>query len=325
MEHKQKEKITKFGLRQDLIISEAAVLDYHSRCIANLRFLANEPDAIMDENLLAAAVVLRFYEELDSPFIEIPTDAATRGLQMFIEAQASLALSSSGLRYAAFWVGFRQEFHMAFSQQRPFRLSLDTYDTYLSWGPAPDHVLVNRLLIIAAHVVQYCYDDRAQQSHSLYEDLVALYNRWLEERPLALLPVYSESPDRKKGLIFPQKWFLNDCHIVAEQSVGLVEILLTAYDPTTARVGPGQKTAMESIDSRLKSTVLSICGAALSNRQEPTALLTACIAIAICGDRFTDIREQEALMDIVVNSVCDNNYWPSNALREKLRTAWGWE
>lgn len=55
----------KFGLQEDLIISEAAVLDYHSRSIAHLRRLANEPDAIMDENILAAAVVLRFYEELD--------------------------------------------------------------------------------------------------------------------------------------------------------------------------------------------------------------------------------------------------------------------
>jgi len=55
----------KFGLQEDLIISEAAVLDYHSRSIAHLRLLANEPDAIMDENILAAAVVLRFYEELD--------------------------------------------------------------------------------------------------------------------------------------------------------------------------------------------------------------------------------------------------------------------
>jgi hypothetical protein len=56
----------KFSVEQDLIISEEGVLDYHNRCIAHLRFLASEPDAIMDENLLAAVVVLRFYEELDS-------------------------------------------------------------------------------------------------------------------------------------------------------------------------------------------------------------------------------------------------------------------
>lgn len=50
------------------MINEEAVLDYHSRCISQLRLLADGPGAIMDENLLAAVVVLRFYEELDSTF-----------------------------------------------------------------------------------------------------------------------------------------------------------------------------------------------------------------------------------------------------------------
>ena len=51
---------------QDIVINEETVLDYHNRCISQLRLLAGEIDAIMDENLLAAVVVLRFYEELDS-------------------------------------------------------------------------------------------------------------------------------------------------------------------------------------------------------------------------------------------------------------------
>ncbi|KAJ5924443.1 hypothetical protein N7466_008630 [Penicillium verhagenii] len=279
----------------------------------------------MDENLLAAAVVLRFYEELDSPFIDTPSDVATRGLQVFIEAQASLALASSGLRCAAFWVGFRQEFHMAFSQQRSFRLPLEICDAYLSWDPAPDHVIVNRLLIIAARIIQYCYDGQRQQTRPRYDELMALYNRWLETRPIAFSPIYSDQLDQGTGFIFPQKWFLKDCHVVAAQSVGLVDIMITAYNPTVARIGPGQKSAMQSIDTKLKSAVLDICGIALSNRQEPTALLTACFSIAICGDRFTDRIEQDALMDIVMNTVRDINYWPSNALGEKLRKTWGWE
>jgi hypothetical protein len=82
---------------------------------------------------------------------------------------------------------------------------------------------------------------------------------------------------------------------------------------------------MESIDTKLKTTVLDICGIAISNRQEPTALLTASIAISICGDRFSDPAEQQALMNIVVNTKRDNNYWPSTALGAKLRNAWGWD
>lgn len=249
-----------------------------------------------------------------APFIDLPTGAATRGLQVFIEAQASLALTSTGLRHAAFWIGFRQEFHTAFSQQRSFRLSLDICESYLSWYTAPDYISVNRLLIIASHVLQYCYDDQDQTTLSRFEELVSIYNRWMEGRPLSFFPVYSDAPNKDRGDIFPRKWYLDNCHILAEQTVGLIDILLTAYDPTIARVGPGQRRTMESIDAKLKSTVLDICGIAISNRQEPTALLTASIAIAICGDRFSDRTEQQALMDFVMNTIRHNNYWPSTAL-----------
>lgn len=51
----------------------------------------------------------------------------------FIQAQEASALSSPGLRQAAFCVGFRQEFHLALFQQRPFSLPLDIYDSYRLW------------------------------------------------------------------------------------------------------------------------------------------------------------------------------------------------
>ena len=43
---------------------ETAV-EYHSRCIEHLIALSDDPAAIFDENLLAASVILRFYEEVD--------------------------------------------------------------------------------------------------------------------------------------------------------------------------------------------------------------------------------------------------------------------
>lgn len=38
---------------------------YHNECITHLIRLSNDPEQIHDENLLAAAVVLRMYEEAD--------------------------------------------------------------------------------------------------------------------------------------------------------------------------------------------------------------------------------------------------------------------
>lgn len=213
---------------------------------------------------------------------------------------------------------------MAFSQQRSFRLPLGICESYLSGDVAPDHVLVNRLIVICAHIVQYCYDEQAQRTSIRYEELVNLYHQWLKNRPASFLPIYSADPKKGKGGIFPKRWYLDDCHIVAEQSIGLINILLTAYNPTIVRVGPGQRSAVASLDSRLRSIVLEVCGIALSNRQSPTALLAACIAITICGDRFSDPTEQTALMDIVVHTIRDNNYWPPTSTEAKLKRIWGW-
>jgi hypothetical protein len=40
-------------------------IHYHDRAIAHLIQLCNNPDQVHDENLLAAATILRFYEEVD--------------------------------------------------------------------------------------------------------------------------------------------------------------------------------------------------------------------------------------------------------------------
>lgn len=56
----------KYGIPGGLVVGEESALHYHSESIAHLRSVSGEPEATMDENLLAAVVILRFYEELDS-------------------------------------------------------------------------------------------------------------------------------------------------------------------------------------------------------------------------------------------------------------------
>ncbi|OGM48082.1 hypothetical protein ABOM_002908 [Aspergillus bombycis] len=264
------------------------------------------------------------YEELDSPFIDLPTETAIQGLHVFVEAQAKLALSTPGLRQAVFWVGFRQEFHVAFSQQRPIRLPLSITTPYLIWTPAPDHIWTNRLLIICAYALQYCYDDQPAPPDRYYE-LIDLHNRWLQCRPPSFSPVYYQKPDHGVGELFPRIWYLDDCHIVASQSMGLLNILLTAYSPHIPRVGPICRESMDIMNAKLRSTVFEICGIALSNRQSPPAFTTVCIAINICGDRFTDLREQRALMEVLASTTRETNYWPTTVSQMRLKEVWGWD
>lgn len=47
-------------------LTPESALFYHNRYIRHLVCLSDDPVEVNDENLLAAAVILRFYEEVDS-------------------------------------------------------------------------------------------------------------------------------------------------------------------------------------------------------------------------------------------------------------------
>jgi predicted TIM-barrel enzyme len=49
----------------------------------------------------------------------------------------------------------------------------------------------------------------------------------------------------------------------------------------------------------------------------------AAMAIVIAGEKFTDRKEQEAVLDIL--NTCDTKHaWGTGTVRENLRQAWGW-
>ncbi|PYI04294.1 hypothetical protein BO78DRAFT_373115 [Aspergillus sclerotiicarbonarius CBS 121057] len=329
----------KYGLQNGLTITEQSTLLYHNRCIAHLRSVSEEPNAIMDENLLAAVVTLRFYEELDTPFHPSPPATAIQGLQIFLEAQShhpSITQTRSWtLRQSAFWIGIRQEFHMAFSQQRPFRLPL-SLSTLLSSYPAPtpstpDYIRVNALLILCAEVVQFCFDDTSARSIGVYDTLVGRRDEWVAGCSASFLPIYTsdgmvEEEEEEGGLMFPNRWYLEDCHIVAAQSLCFVRILLAAFNPRLLGLrGVGRMG--EEAGEEVRDAVWEVCGVGVSNRWSPTGMLIAAFAVVVCAERFRGEgmrRKQEALMGVVREMRTERNYWPGVEMERRVRAVWGW-
>ncbi|KAL4928792.1 uncharacterized protein BDV17DRAFT_291419 [Aspergillus undulatus] len=70
-------------------LTDETALHYHNKCIHDLLALSADPEQIRNEDLLAAAIILRFYEEVDYPFQDEQKDDELflRVLNMFIEAQ----------------------------------------------------------------------------------------------------------------------------------------------------------------------------------------------------------------------------------------------
>lgn len=166
-------------------------------------------------------------------------------------------------------------------------------------------------------------DMTAAQRTAWYEELVAFDTLWTEIGPASFTPVYARDADRSRGEVFPELWYLNDCHVIGIQHLELARILLAVYNPKIPRLGPGQRIAMRSVDLELKSIVKRLCGIALSNQQTPPGLITACVAIGMCGDRFTDRAEQQSLLAVLVK-LEDEHAWPTHTTQKLLKEAWGW-
>jgi hypothetical protein len=62
---------------------------------------------------------------------------------------------------------------------------------------------------------------------------------------------------------------------------------------------------------------------ALSNRRTIPAMFTACMGVTMCGDRFGDRVEQEALLNVLIATEI-HHAWPTATAQIHLKKAWGW-
>lgn len=221
-----KSKMPMQGTRPD--IGSEVALEYQSLCISHLMALSGDPLEVQDENLLAASVILRFYEELDGrsnitstknqanslkvPLVGVDEETHFKGTLFFLTAQAEQAVRERGFRNAAFWVGVRQKVHIAFINQIRIQFDFNCFNNsiYKTLEPADDSTWANRTVLLCAEILAYCYGD--EQSLENYTRLRNFSENWYAYKPSSFNPIYSQAPNPGRKEVFPQIWFLGDCH-----------------------------------------------------------------------------------------------------------------
>ncbi|KAJ5107134.1 hypothetical protein N7456_003809, partial [Penicillium angulare] len=260
-------------------IGPEVALEYQNLCISQLMALSGDASEVKDENLLAASVILRFYEELDAPLIGADDETYLNGTLFFLAAQSEPAVCSRGLQNAAFWVGIRQKIHAAFIQQRSIQFDFHCFDgsNYKTIESADDSTWANRIVLHCAEILAYCYGNESRGIES-YKRLIKFSEDWYAYKPSSFNPIYYQAPNIVKKEIFPQIWFLGDCHAI--QHWHLAQILLAAFDPRVPRMGPNQKKAVAEIEGEIKKNMFSLCGIGFSNKTAPGPI-TACMGVSM--------------------------------------------
>ncbi|KAH8713744.1 hypothetical protein HC256_006869 [Beauveria bassiana] len=196
---------------------EYASTRYHQECLRQLSSVSHGSPDLLDDNLLAATILLRTLEELDVPLLGNDYESHLLGIQVFMNTHGPAAVASD-LRKASYWVGLRQEVTMALSSQRPIKISLCHSFIDQSLTEASDDMWANRIIVHCADVVQFCFGDDNQRPAD-YRRLLKYDDDWLHSRPLSFIPVAFSAADPGMGEAFPRIMYLS--HSVGGFNLGM--------------------------------------------------------------------------------------------------------
>ncbi|RDW65986.1 hypothetical protein BP6252_09621 [Coleophoma cylindrospora] len=301
---------------------------YQRECFRTLIPALTAPEAMLDETLFAATVILRFFDEMTERADASHTETHVLGSHMLVNARERARIHTSpthtsSLRTATLFIELRQEIHIAFMTNRPPPPLVEYCNIERSIDPADDWIWMNRIVAHTAEVLTYCNGD-GNKNLARWRENWDYLDAWEAAIPPSFNPIYEESADPSHGQLFPVLWFAIDCHAAGRQYLAISKILLLAHDPRISSLGLDRIAQQKDNDDQIKTQVRTIAGIALSNRQSFPTMLTAAVAIAMCGERFTDRKEQEGFIQIVAEAEA-HVAWPSLRARERLRACWGWD
>ncbi|KAI5253972.1 hypothetical protein E4T42_02538 [Aureobasidium subglaciale] len=266
---------------------------YFQETLDHLIPVLNEPDALIEDYILAAVVILRFMEEMDS----YDQQSHLPAIHALISAQERFA-TKGGLRQAAWWVGFRQEMVVAFINQRPIVPVLEHCNLDRSFSAADVFTWTNRIIVHCADVINHCFQN-GSLDQTTYQALRDYGEAWMAHRPPCFNPIFQSQPSGIAGSMFAKTYFTGDVIAKGVQHYHLSKILLVAHDPNVPRLGLQRKAYEQTVDDQLRSHARALCGIAQGGCKTAAIWVTTCMGISWCGDRFTSREEQEELLEIL--------------------------
>ncbi|KAJ3545699.1 hypothetical protein NM208_g2387 [Fusarium decemcellulare] len=195
--------ILAFSSRQLVLITgieDASSETYHSYALRILIPILDDPISSLDENVLAAVVLLRLYEEMS----ETDTGTHLLGGSRLLNDVPDFA-AQGGLSEAASWIILRQNLHVSLIKSEPMRVNLDKYRHSRSFVDTTDEAFANRAVLLCCQVLAAAFGSGSQLDYDTWTQLSEEVVQWRSSIPAHYRPYYSDSDTAftKANSVFP--------------------------------------------------------------------------------------------------------------------------
>ncbi|KAJ5742432.1 uncharacterized protein N7511_011451 [Penicillium nucicola] len=295
-------------------LTHATSLEYMLKCIPELVQFPEIQDSRHQENIMAATVILRQYEEMEEEIEDGDEKSHANErvnflaiTQAIIDRMILTPLYHS-LAAAAHWIAIRQEVYFAFTRQRCPQFRLDT-DHWRNFSVA------NTMVVFASQVARWRWGMKTTEE---WEPLKRQHQHLSEEFRSELQPILERKPDRARGEIFPTIWYCYDSQVTAIQHLKLGEMILIAESP---HLENARGAVHRKAEAQVRSIVLSICGIALNHPRCQPAMVNAVISITLYGGYFTQSEDRDALLGII-HQTMELHSWPMRKPYHHILDQW---
>ncbi|KAI8311497.1 hypothetical protein K4K61_012052 [Colletotrichum sp. SAR11_59] len=253
-------------------LTPQSAIEYMLRCIPALHEVSRTQDEEYRENLAAAALILRQFEEMDPEEAQSATSSDFGngiGNVNFLDITKAILRAApsrwSGLLSAVYWVAVRQEIYFALTLERSPQITAQPPDL------DRDTCFANKLIWFMSEVAKRKMGER---SGTEWERLRNEEEVLIVEAARQFIPIVQRPADRSRGEIFPLVWYGSDIEVTALQHFILARMILVAEDPSL-HGQVSNRRAQRDAEHQVRAMILELCGLALHHLRAPPNLTTA--------------------------------------------------
>lgn len=227
--------------RLDRSCDELCAVHYHDLSVQGLIPALADPSTTFDNVLPISTVILRMYEMMS---YETDHQRHLRGCSsLFTHNRKNIGYRA--LKRTAFWTYFREEIMVALATGKPTTIRPCNWKVDITWGGDTDHVKVEKMTMLTAEVIDFCFSQHLASPHanaSSWDELQNEANSWKNSLPESFNPVYAIDD----GGAFPEILYLCTWHSERHHRQSVLQLQTDIASRRDAVLSPGQSASCTS-------------------------------------------------------------------------------